>query len=233
MSNPIVTRLYKHTLAAARRLDSSLLLHDPKFKISETRKFLRFVPQNLQGDEFLEEAENSTKKLSCEWLVRTSFLQAKTKYEAPTFTDNCFAAMKKLNERYDLIQSKPLTAFRKPRHIELSAGQIFRHKKYGYRGVIVCHFSGLPFPDPEFRTKWVNCWGPFEKGLDQAFYTALIDTKDRPGRMITLSASENLEPLEGDIEPVTHPDLPNYFEGFEFGHHRPIRKVYNDFPEDW
>mmetsp|Transcript_7461 Transcript_7461/g.8585 ORF Transcript_7461/g.8585 Transcript_7461/m.8585 type:complete len:234 (+) Transcript_7461:190-891(+) len=233
MSKFLFTRLYKHTLIAAKSLDSSLTFHNKSFRASEARKFMRFLPTEFKNSVWLRSVDCEEEEITCEWIVRASFARAFSESEKLNFSDNCFAAMRMLNERNEMLQSKPLSSFQKPKHVHLSVGQVFRHKKYGYRGVVIAHWPQCPIEDEEERDQWLQTWGPFHDGNDQAFYSTLVDTKDRPLGFKTIAAEENLEPLDDVESPIEHPELDAYFDGFEYGHHKLKKKLLDRFPEDW
>jgi len=111
----------------------------------------------------------------------------------------------------------------KPDHVRYNIGQIFRHKKHGYRGVIVAWFPSCPLDD-----QWVAQWGPFENGTEQPFYQTMIDTKDRPNGLMTYAAQENLILLESDDSPPKHIQ-----EGILTGVHHPLmQKLFKDEAPD-
>lgn len=111
--------------------------------------------------------------------------------------DLAFEAMRRISARVGEISESSWQP--KPKEVKLSIGQIFRHRKHGYRGVIVAWYPSCPLDD-----QWVAQWGPFVDGTDQPFYQTMIDTKDRPQAMMTFAAQENLELLEDDVFDADH-----------------------------
>jgi len=94
-------------------------------------------------------------------------------------------------------------------------GCVVRHKRYGYRGVVV---------EADAQCKASDAW--YEKNQtqpsrEQPWYHVLVDGS---GGATTYPAQENLElDLSGD--PIEHPWLEAFFSGFEDG-----RYIRNDQP---
>ena len=87
-----------------------------------------------------------------------------------------------------------------------SPGQIVRHKRYGYRGVIVAvdaHCTATP--EWYMRNK-------SQPDREQPWYHVLVDGSGS----CTYPAEENLLP-DTSGRPVEHPLLPSFFSGFENG----------------
>jgi len=159
--------------------------------------------------------------------------------------DMAFEALRRISARVSEMEDPDHEL--KPPHIQLDVGQIFRHRKHGYRGVIVQWYTECPLDD-----EWVQRWGPFQRGRDQPFYQTMIDTKDRPRGLMTFAAEENLIPLkdrptesDADVEeagylcgrllPIEHPLFEKMFqEGSPVnGRHILQDHVQKDFPEDF
>lgn len=85
-------------------------------------------------------------------------------------------------------------------------GQLIRHRRYGYRGVVV---------DFDMTCQASDAW--YEKnqtqpGREQPWYHVLVD-----GSMTaTYAAQKNLQP-DSSVEPIDHPLVPFFFEGFKNG----------------
>ena len=135
------------------------------------------------------------------------------------------AALRRLSERTACVRGE--TWEPKPEQVKLSVGQIFRHKKWGFRGVVVDWYDGCPAD-----ARWQETHGPFEEGVEQPFYRTLVDTRDRPNPFMSIAAQENLEPLEGETVPVSHPLESEVFSGFECGRHVMTEDYEAKFPED-
>lgn len=91
---------------------------------------------------------------------------------------------------------------------QLGCGQLVRHKKYGYRGVVV---------DFDLTCQATDTW--YRKNLthptkNQPWYHVFVDGSDST----TYAAESN---LEADVEKskIDHPLVPIYFERFENGHY--------------
>ena len=123
-----------------------------------------------------------------------------------------FAALRMAEERVRRVNSASFEP--KPPAVALDVGQIFRHRKHGFRGVVVEWFETCPGDD-----EWFETYGPFERGREQPFYRTLVDTKDRPHPFVALAAEENLEPLDGEALPVDHPLMDQCFSDFDGGRH--------------
>jgi hypothetical protein len=102
--------------------------------------------------------------LCVQWTAGISLILALGTYAAGNQTPPLFSPPPLfLCCRIQALQSSTWKA--KPDHIHLDVGTLYRHKKWGYRGVVVGWFPSCP-ADAE----WVKRYGPFEQGLDQAFY---------------------------------------------------------------
>lgn len=89
------------------------------------------------------------------------------------------------------------------------AGQLVRHKRYGYRGVVLQADGRCEAPEAWYRK---NQTQPDRR---QAWYHVLV----HGGDAVTYAAQENLLPDES-AEPIDHPLVPHFFDGFEDGRHR-------------
>ena len=81
----------------------------------------------------------------------------------------------------------------------------------------------------------MQAYGPFDNGVEQAFYRTFVDIKDRPNPFIALAAEENLEPLSDmDQLPIEHPMMERLFaEDFEGGRHWLRDEYFQYFPDDF
>jgi len=86
-------------------------------------------------------------------------------------------------------------------------GQVFVHKKYGYRGVI-----WKADPSCKSEESWIEMMGVrrMPRGAEQPFYHCLVDQRDRPGQQTTYVAEENIE-LSKDAYPVEHSLMRTFF----------------------
>jgi heat shock protein HspQ len=94
-------------------------------------------------------------------------------------------------------------------------GQPIHHKRFGYRGVIAD-------VDPVFHgtEDWYEAMATSRPPKDRPWYHVLVhDAAHR-----TYVAERNLEPdLSG--EAIRHPELSQFFEGFEDGLYQPRRRA--------
>ncbi|QDT38761.1 heat shock protein HspQ [Stratiformator vulcanicus] len=91
-----------------------------------------------------------------------------------------------------------------------AVGHIVRHRRYGYRGVIVS-VDGHCKADPAWY--FANVTQP---ARDQPWYHVLVDGTSE----CTYPAEENLE-MDDAGDPLAHPLIATYFDGFEYGrYHR-------------
>jgi len=142
-------------------------------------------------------------------------------------SEAAFAALRRIGDRLELLEDQTFLPS-KPDAVKLDIGNIFRHRKWGFRGVIVQWFSACPATQD-----WISQWGPFERGASQPFYRTLVDAKDREQPFMSLAAEENLDFLEFETKEVEHPKVDDFFSHFEFGHHVLNESIQKAFPEDW
>lgn len=90
---------------------------------------------------------------------------------------------------------------------KFSPGQIIRHNKFGYRGVIVD-------VDPEFAgtEEWYETVAKSRPPKDRPWYHVLVDGETHA----TYVAERHLEE-DDNKQPVEHPALENFFDHFEDG----------------
>ena len=93
-------------------------------------------------------------------------------------------------------------------------GQLIRHRRYGYRGVVV---------DRDERCMADEAWykkNQTQPDRDQPWYHVLVDQSTA----CTYAASQNLV-ADPSGNPIEHPLLQHFFSGFKHGHY-----VRNDEP---
>ena len=105
----------------------------------------------------------------------------------------------------------------KPEHVEFGIGQVVRHKRYGYRGVVIGWSSTCEAPQEWQEAMQID---RLQHKENQAFYHTLVDTRDRPGEQRTYMAAENVS-LHTELEPIVHPEVESHFFAFD-----PIRGHY-------
>ena len=88
-------------------------------------------------------------------------------------------------------------------------GQIVRHRRYGYRGLIV---------DFDMRCRATDSWylaNQTQPDRNQPWYHVLVDGSDR----VTYAAEQNLS-ADRLHQPVDHPLIDHLFEPFDRGRYR-------------
>jgi len=103
----------------------------------------------------------------------------------------------------------PDPRFTRQPHMQFRVGQVVKHKKWGYRGVIIAWDEEARAPqnwleemhknNPEWKT--------------QPNYAILVDTRDRPAPQITYVPQENIEVIKHTK--ILHPSTEDYFENFD------------------
>ncbi|KAI3427151.1 hypothetical protein D9Q98_007088 [Chlorella vulgaris] len=124
------------------------------------------------------------------------------------------------------------------RGLKYKVGDVLRHKRYQYRGVIVGW-------DPECQAgeEWIEQMrvDRLPGGRHQPFYHVLPDPEDRPGQDLTYVAQENIE-LEAlsalhSHSPgfALHPDVGRYFTRLARGGARYYKNewMWRCYPDDW
>jgi len=111
----------------------------------------------------------------------------------------------------------------RPPHVTFRVGQVIKHKRWGYRGVIIGWDLRARAPDQWLREmhkkepEWRN----------QPNYAVLVDTRDRPAPQITYVPQENIESLKHTK--ILHPSVEDYFEQFDGSQYLPrpwLRTIY-------
>ena len=98
------------------------------------------------------------------------------------------------------------TRGRRPKY---QPGQIIRHHRYGYRGVVV---------DTDPRCQADDAWyqsNQTQPDRDQPWYHILIDHSTKT----TYAAEDNLRADGDSDQPVVHPLVHHFFSGFADGRH--------------
>jgi heat shock protein HspQ len=85
-------------------------------------------------------------------------------------------------------------------------GELVRHRRYGYRGVVVALDEECRAPDEWYLRNQT------QPRRDQPWYHVLVHGSGQT----TYAAEENLE-LEHEPSPIVHPLLDRFFDGFADG----------------
>ena len=101
--------------------------------------------------------------------------------------------------------NRPTTASRDGRPL-YDPGQLVRHRRYGYRGVVVSRDESCQADEDWYRKNQT------QPDRNQPWYHVLVDQSST----CTYAAAENLEPDPGGL-PIEHPLLPLFFHGFANG----------------
>ena len=217
-------QLYASLVRSARRLDRQLAQNyaeDAQAAVErELEKFRPLLPDALGGVSNIPGRPSPALTDA----VRAAF-RASSGHED---LEKGFSALRRSAIRLDLLQSEGWEP--KAENVDLRIGDVFRHRKHGFRGVVIRAWPQCPVDDDA----WLEQWGPFKDGTEQAFYHTLVDVKDRPNPMVTVAAQENLEVLSPEVDaPVDHPLLDRFFTDFEHGRHVMKAEIRSLYPEDF
>lgn len=92
--------------------------------------------------------------------------------------------------------------------VKFRVGQVIKHKKFGYRGVIIGWDYKAKAPDHWLQ---VNHFDPGWRHLPN--YSVLVDTRDRTDVQTTYVVEENMDVItDSQIE---HPEIDSYFTSFD------------------
>ncbi len=109
----------------------------------------------------------------------------------------------------DKLSAEIIEDNRKPRRQPFfGPGQLVRHRRYGYRGVIVERDDECRAEDSWYRSNTT------QPPKDQPWYHVLVDGSDQ----ITYAAQSSLLPDES-LRAVDHPLVRYFFAGFHDGHY--------------
>ncbi|XP_031551876.1 F-box only protein 21-like [Actinia tenebrosa] len=112
----------------------------------------------------------------------------------------------------------------RPSNVKFRVGQVIRHKKWNYRGVIIGWDEKLNAPD-----YWRASNHPADKPHWQTMpnYAILVDIRDRAEPQVTYIPEENIEIISNTK--IIHDEVDDYFLEFDGAQYllRPwLRKVY-------
>ena len=111
--------------------------------------------------------------------------------------------------------------------VKFRVGQVIKHKKWGYRGVVVGWDEFTQAPE-----SWIKqMHGPDRpEWRKQPNYSVLVDTRDRQGAQITYVVQENMEVVKN--VKVFHPQLDEHFESYDGSHYLPRPWLKARYPLD-
>ncbi|XP_066927039.1 uncharacterized protein [Clytia hemisphaerica] len=110
-------------------------------------------------------------------------------------------------------------------NVKYRIGQVIKHKKFGYRGIIVGWDPKARAPDYWIQ---VNHFDPTWRY--QPNYSVLVDARDREDIQTTYVVEENIE-IVSDTE-VKHPETDEFFEGFDGAQYTPRPFLKELYPKD-
>jgi len=114
----------------------------------------------------------------------------------------------------------------KPAAVTLKIGQVVKHRKWGYRGIIVGWDATAKAPPG-----WFQKMEPDDRNIqdyeNQPNFAILVDTRDRRSPQKTYVPQENLVVVSNMR--VIHPSIDDYFESFDGTRYIPrpyLKKIY-------
>jgi len=115
----------------------------------------------------------------------------------------------------------------RPKHIKYKLGQVVKNIQTGYRGIIVGWDLEARAPQ-----SWLHENHPKNKlhWRDLPHYLILVDTRDRPSPQKTYEVESNLILLTKTK--VFHPDINDYFDGFDGTRYIPRDALNYLYPDD-
>jgi len=114
----------------------------------------------------------------------------------------------------------------KPPHVNFRVGQVIKHKRWGYHGVIIGWDLTARAP-PEWLKEM---HGDNEGWKDQPNYAILVDTRDRQAPQMTYVPQENFQVVKN--RKVLHPSIEDYFENHDGAQYLPRPWLRALYPRD-
>jgi len=115
----------------------------------------------------------------------------------------------------------------RPSNIKFRIGQVVRHKRWGYRGVIVGWDATAQAP-----ASWIkDNHGENLHWRNQPNYAILIDIRDRTIPQLAYVPEENVDLAPSAIR-ITHPGMEDYFEAFDGAQYLPRPWLKTIYPMD-
>jgi len=133
----------------------------------------------------------------------------------------------KFREKNGYFAQSPEKRDPKPPHVSYRVGQVIKHKRWAYHGVIIGWDLTAKAP-PE----WIKeMHGENAHWKDQPNYAILVDTRDRQAPQLTYVPQENFEVVTSGRK-VLHPNLEDYFEHFDGAQYLPRPWLKSLYPRD-
>lgn len=129
--------------------------------------------------------------------------------DAPPDETRITAVLSAVEAYRSSFDGEPATEAESPRPPLFAVGQLVRHKRYGYRGVVVAADVTCQADDAWYLA---NRTRPRRR---QPWYHVLVHNSAQ----VTYAAQTSLLPDES-MDRIVHPQLSLYFEGFEDGAYR-------------
>lgn len=152
--------------------------------------------------------------------------------ENPTLEEDESPAVEVLKRKYAWGKSGHFASSLEPRyprpsHIKFRIGQIVKHRKWGYRGVVVGWDSLAKAP-----STWIKeNHNQNEHWSTQPNYAILVDIRDRTIPQLAYVPEENIE-LAPALVRITHPGMEDYFEDFDGAQYLPRPWLKTLYPMD-
>lgn len=229
----VVISLYRSLLRSARHLESTAAQRGLSL-YSEVRKF--------EAGPLGATAETPSQAVQLEFRSAKDW---KVKSDVQERVGIAFRALRQARARLDQLASPDWTP--RDSNIRFFVGQIVRHRKYNYRGVIISYDSNCRATETWKKNNKVS---GLSRQQHQPFYRLLVDQRDDPRRFRSYCAEENLEDeIEhwdmggvgegpggsgGGKEPLDHPEILDYFSSWSplDGRYCLGEELRGDFPED-
>lgn len=97
----------------------------------------------------------------------------------------------------------------RPKGLKFRVGQVIKHKKYGYRGVIVGWDETCKAPKT-----WIEVMHRDDLSMQKRpHYAVLVDSRDRSEVQTTYVAEDNIQIVTNT--PVQHPGIWDYFDIYD------------------
>lgn len=235
-TNAVSRTLFRSLLRSARKLDGTI----PSTSVAAELASLSAPSAASSASSFTEAVKAG---------FRANRAVTPNTPEFKGLVDGAFTFLQAANKRSAALTSATSTTTTtstppsvplKPSEVVYSVGQVFRHRTYGYKAVII-GWDTCCKASPE----WVASTGTarLPRGTQQPFYHCLVDIRDRPEAQVSYVAQDNIDATfvaddEGAFNAasnvVVHPLAAKYFSGFSTtkGYFLPNAALQNEYPRD-